>query len=172
MKTRAITVLCAVFVLGFAAAVHAQLIAGSPEDRAFTKIEQENNIDSRITLLLDFEKQFPQSKALSDVYRLLEECYQKKDDSAKIVEVGERAIKHNPDDVDALVNVSYNLGITQRQQLDKAAAYAQRAVDAVAKLRNQPAPPWIGDDQAWKQHLASREAFAKQILEYVKGARK
>jgi tetratricopeptide (TPR) repeat protein len=147
---------------------YGQLQAGSAEDKAFTKIEQEGALDAKITLLLDFEKQFPQSKVLPAVYRMLEEAYQQKNDTAKVIEVGERAIKYNPDDVDALVSVSYNLGVRQKQQLDKAAMYAQRAVDAIAKLKNQPAPPQFPDDQAWKQHLASQEQSAKGILEYVK----
>ena len=168
MKTRTTTILCVVFVLGLASSAHAQLIAGSPEDKAFTKIEQESNVDSKITLLLDYEKQFPQSKVLPDVYRMLEDAYTQKKDNAKVIEIGERAIKFNPEDVDALVNVSYILGITQRQQLDKASTYAQRAIDAIAKLRKQPAPSWMPDENAWKQHLDSRETVAKQILDYVK----
>jgi tetratricopeptide (TPR) repeat protein len=168
MKTRVITILSVVIVFGLASIAHAQLIAGSAEDKAFTKIEQERSADAKITLLLDFEKQFPQSKVLPEVYRMLEDSYQQKHDNAKIIEVGERAIKYNPDDVDALVNVSYILGITQRQQLDKASAYAQRAIDAIAKLRNTPAPSWMPDDNAWKNHLASRETVARQILDYVK----
>jgi hypothetical protein len=168
MKARVTTMLCVVIVFGLASIAHAQLIAGSPEDKAFTKIEQESNVDQKITLLLDFEKQFPQSKILPDVYRMLEDGYQQKHDNAKVVEVGERAIKLNPEDVDALVNVSYILGITQRQQLDKASTYAQRAIDVIAKLRNAPAPSWMPDDNAWKNHLASRETVARQILDYVK----
>ena len=96
MKTRTTTILCVVFVLGLASSAHAQLIAGSPEDKAFTKIEQESNVDSKITLLLDYEKQFPQSKVLPDVYRMLEDAYTQKKDNAKVIEIGERAIKFNP----------------------------------------------------------------------------
>jgi len=168
MKTRVTTMLCVVFVFGLMSTTYAQIKAGSPEDKAFTKIEQETNLDAKLALLLEYEKQFPQSNVLPAIYRMLEEAYQQKNDTAKVVEVGERAIKYNPEDVDALVNVSYILGIKQRQQLDKAAAYAQRALDAVAKLKNQPAPPQFSDDQAWKQHLAGREQLARQILEYVK----
>ena len=166
MKTRVITTLCAGFVLGLASVAHAQLLAGSPEDKAFTKIEHEGDQDSKIALLLDFEKQFPQSKALSDVYRMLEECYTQKKDTGKVIEVAERAIKHDPNDVDALLKVSYNLGI-QKQQLDKAVAYAQRAMDAIAKMKSGP-PPQFSDAQQWQSQLASMEQSAQQILDYVK----
>src|SRR5262245_23462717 len=167
MKTRVITTLCVVFVLGLASTAHAQLLAGSPEDKAFTKIEQEGNIDSKITLLLDFEKQFPQSKVLSEVYALLQEAYTQKNDVPKVIEVGERAIRYNPEDVDALLKVSRNLGM-QKQQLDKAVAYAQKAVDTVAKWKTQPAPSQFASDQDWKQHLASMDQYARSILDYVK----
>src|SRR5262245_982225 len=136
MKTRVITtlsvaVLCLVSLLSNA---HAQLIAGSPEDKAFTKIEQEGNSDAKIALLLEFERQFPQSKILSEVYAMLEEAYLQKNDPAKIIEVGERAIKYNPKDVDSLLKVSRNLGM-QKQQLDKAVAYAQKAMDTIAEWK-------------------------------------
>jgi tetratricopeptide (TPR) repeat protein len=168
MKTRVTTMLCVVFVFGLASTAHAQLIAGSPEDKAFTEIEHESNLDNKITLLLDYEKQFPQSKVLTPIYSMLEDAYQQKRDAAKVIEVGERALKYNPNDVDALVNVSYNLGIAQRKELDKAVTYAQRAIDAIAKLKNQPPPPGFSDEQVWKQHLAGREQTAHQILDYVK----
>jgi tetratricopeptide (TPR) repeat protein len=168
MKTRVTTMLCVVFVFGLVSTAYAQLIAGSPEDKAFTKIEQEGNLDAKITLLLDYEKQFPQSKVLTAIYTMLGDAYQQKNDTAKVIEIGERAIKYNPEDIDALVTVSYNLGIRQKQQLDKAATYAQKAVDVIAKLKSQPAPAQFSDDGAWKQHLTSQEQLARQILDYVK----
>ena len=167
MKTRVITTLCVVFVLGLVTSGSAQLIANSPEDKAFTKIEHENNLEAKIVLLLDFERQFPKSKALSDVYRMLSEAYQEKNDAAKIIEIGERAIKFNPEDVDALLKVSRNLGM-RKQELDKAVTYAQRAVDRIHKMKDESAPPEFSDEAQWKKHLASLEQYAEGVLNYVK----
>jgi hypothetical protein len=172
MKTRATTVLCVVFVFALGSTALAQLKAGSAEDKAFTKIEQEANADAKVALLLDYEKQFPTSKALTLVYSMLEDAYQQKRDTAKVIEVGERAIKFNPDDIDALVNVSYGYMLSPgAQQMEKAGEYAQRAIDAVAKLKSQPPPPQFPDEKVWKEHLANREQYAKQILDHVKATK-
>src|SRR5215831_19927856 len=92
MKTRVILTLCVVFVLGVASAASAQatLIAGSPEDKAFTAAMAAQG-DAKINLLLDFEKQFPSSKALADVYNVLIDSYAQKNDKVKVAEVGEKA---------------------------------------------------------------------------------
>ena len=76
MKTKVILTLCLVFVLALASTAKAQLVAGSPEDKAFEKIVAENNPDAKMTLLLDYEKQFPQSKVLPDIYIMLMTIYQ------------------------------------------------------------------------------------------------
>ena len=78
MKTRVILTLCVVFVWGLVSFANAQVVAGSPEDKAFQKIDAENNVDAKITLLLDFEKQFPQSKALREAYLQLVQLYQER----------------------------------------------------------------------------------------------
>src|SRR5438876_11774213 len=91
MKTRVILTLCVVFVWGLVSIANAQVVAGSPEDKAFQKIDAEkNNVDAQIALLLDFEKQFPQSKSLREAYLQLVQIYQQKGDSAKIIEYGEK----------------------------------------------------------------------------------
>src|SRR5437867_2143956 len=55
---------------------------GSFEDAALKKIESENNADTRLALLLDFEKQFPKSKLLLEVYQYMIQIYQQKNDRA------------------------------------------------------------------------------------------
>jgi len=165
MKTTVITTSCVAFVLGLLSTAHAQLIAGSPEDKAFTKIEQEGNLDTKIGLLLDFEKQFPQSKALVEVYKLLAGAYEQKNDLVKTVEAGEKALKIDPENVDVLLKVAVNLG-KQGRDLDKAVAYAQKAVDTLAKNKTAP-PPLQYTDAQWKQRNADLEPYAKQILAYV-----
>ena len=166
MKTRVILTLCVVFVMGLATTAYAQLIAGSPEDAAYTKIVGENNPDAKTTLLLDFEKQFPQSRVLPDIYVMLMTMYQQKNDTAKSNDYGEKAIKIDAENVTALIAVSRNYSI-ERKNLDKAVQYAQKAIDVTAKMKTQPPPPNYTPDQ-WKAYIESTEQAAKSMLAYAK----
>jgi ankyrin len=66
--------------------------AGSPEDTAFKKIEAETDTDARLGLLLDFEKQFPKSTLLLEVYQGLIQIYQEKNDQPKVSGVREKLV--------------------------------------------------------------------------------
>ena len=165
MKTRVMLTLCGVFVLGVASIASAQatLIAGSPEDKAFTAAMAAQG-DAKINLLLDFEKQFPTSKALPDVYNELITGYNQKNDQAKVAEIGEKAVRVDPDNFTALVALSRNYGLTKKN-LTKAVEYAQHAVDVLAKKKTEPR---YSEDQAWKSYLDSTEASAKANLVWIK----
>ena len=167
MKTKVILTLCFVFVLALASTAMAQLIAGSPEDKAFEKIVAENNPDAKMTLLLDYEKQFPQSKALSDVYIMQLTIYQQKNDAAKVIDVGEKAIKIDGENLTALLAVSRNYSL-ERKNLDRAIQYAQKAVDTVAKMKSLPTPPQYSSADQWKEYLEGMDSTAKSILAYAK----
>ena len=166
MKTKVILTLCVVFGLGLVGVANAQttLIAGSPEDRAYTAAMSATTNDSKIALLLDFEKQFPTSKALPDIYVALIGAYVQNNDKAKIDEVGERAIKADPENFMALMAVSRNYAI-EKKNLDRAVQYAQRAVDVLAKKKGEAR---YKEDEAWKAYLDSTENAAKQNLAYAK----
>src|SRR5215475_11126878 len=107
MKTRVTLTLCVVFVWGLVSNVFAQVRAGSPEDKAFQKIDAEANPDAKITLLLDFEKQFAQSKSLREAYLQLVELYQQKNNSPKIIEYSEKILKVDPTNLPALLKATY-----------------------------------------------------------------
>jgi ankyrin repeat protein len=68
---------------GAAAPAAAQPPAAGPEDAAMKKIESETNPDSRLALLLDFEKEYPKSRLLVDVYQYMVQIYQQKNDEPK-----------------------------------------------------------------------------------------
>src|SRR5713101_7263050 len=91
MKTRVILTLCVVFVWGLVSNANAQVIAGSPEDKAFQKIDAENSVDSKVALLLDFERQFQQSKSVREAYLQLIQIYQQKNDQMKVIQYCEKA---------------------------------------------------------------------------------
>ena len=166
MKTRVILTLCVVFVVGLVPSAYAQLVAGSPEDAAYTKIVAENNPDAKTTLLLEFEKTFPQSRVLPEIYVMLMTIYQQKNDMVKANDFGERAIKLDAENITALLAVSRNYSI-EHKNLDKAVQYAQKAVDVSEKLKAQPPPPNYTPDQ-WKSYIDNTEQAAKSMLAYAR----
>src|SRR5437868_15024763 len=106
MKTKVVVTLCVVFVWGLVSIANAPVQAGSPEDKAFQKIDAENNPDAKVALLQQFEKEFPQSKALREAYLQLVQIYQQKNDSPKIIEYSEKTIKLDPNNLVALLTVT------------------------------------------------------------------
>jgi hypothetical protein len=169
MKTRVILTLCVVFVLGLVSNANAQatLVAGSPQDKAYTAAMAEQNLDKKIDLLLNFEKQFPDSKALPDIYVSLIDAYRQKNDNAKINEVGEKAIKADPENFTALMAVSRNYAI-EKKNLVVAVQYAQKAVEVLTKRKTESR---YNEDAQWKAYLDSIENAAKANLNYVKSVK-
>lgn len=165
MKTRLFSLACISLMLVFAATANAQIKAGSDEDKAMRKILAEKNADSRIPLLVDFEKQFPQSKVLSDVYMMLVDIYNDKKDTAKVAEYGEKVIKVDPQNVTAYVTVS-RIYAMERKNLDVAVSYAQKAVENAEKMKTQPAQSNYTDAE-WKQLIKDNEEAAKGQLNYA-----
>jgi tetratricopeptide (TPR) repeat protein len=169
MKTKSVVTLCVALVLGVVSTANAQLVAGSPEDQAYTKIMAEMDADARAALLLDFEKSFPQSRVLPDIYVMLMTIYQQKNDTAKAVDFGEKAIKLDGKNVTALLAVARNYSI-ERKNLDRAVEYAQTALDTVEQMKTQPAPPQYTEQQ-WKEYIQSNEQVARSMLAYAQSLR-
>ena len=169
MKTGVLFWVCFV-LLAVAATANAQLVAGSEEDKLYQQIEEASDVNSKLELCLDFEKQFPESKVVSDIYVMLMEIYRQRNDVPKLIEFGEKAIKVEPENVSALMTVARTYGIEGRN-LDRAVQYAQRAVDATARMKNEPPPPQYSDAQ-WQQYIASTESSAQGILGYVRSLRR
>jgi tetratricopeptide (TPR) repeat protein len=161
--------MCASLVLIFAVTANAQLKANSDEDKAFRKISAEKNPDAQIPMLLDFEKNFPQSKALPDVYLMLVDIYSDKKDTAKVTEYGEKAIKADPQNVTALVQVS-RVYAMERKNLDVAVSYAEKAVENVDKMKKEPVPSNYTDAE-WKQLIKDNEEAAQGQLNYAKAVK-
>jgi tetratricopeptide (TPR) repeat protein len=172
MKTKVILTMCVVFVWGLVSSVFAQVQAGSPEDKAFQKIDAESSPDGKIALLMDFEKQFPQSKALREAYLQLLQIYQDKNDQAKIIEYGEKAIKVDPGNVVALLTASRAYSLDGKNaSVDRAITYAQRALDECGKLKNGP-PQQGYTDKDWKAYVSQNEDLAKNYLSYAKSLKR
>ena len=172
MKTRVIVTLCVVFVWGLVSFANAQVVAGSPEDKAFQKIDSENNPDSKINMLLAFEKDFPQSKALREAYLQLVELYQAKNNSPKVIEYSEKVLKMDPNNLAALLKATYALSLDGKNaSLDRAIQYGQKAMDEITKMKSGPPQQGYTDDQ-WKQYINDNEALAKNYLSYAKSLRR
>jgi hypothetical protein len=169
MKTKVVLALCVVFVLGLVFSASAQLKANGPEDKAFSAIEDEKSPAARLQLLIDFEKNFPASEVLPTVYLMLMNIYKDRNDTAKVNEFGEKTIKSDPENIDALMAVSRNYAMA-KTNLDRAVQYAQRAVDAGVKKRGTVPPPNYTAAQ-WKQYLDSLEQSARGLLVYAKGVK-
>ena len=172
MKTKVILTLCVVFVWGLVSNANAQVVAGSPEDKAFQKIDAENSADGKIALLLDFEKQFPQSKAIREAYLQLVQIYQQKNDQAKVIEFGEKALKTDPANIEAMLAVTRAYSLDGKNaSLEKAIQLAQKAIDQLGKMKAQPAQQGKTDEQ-WKQYIDSNDQLAKTYLSYAQSLRR
>jgi hypothetical protein len=168
MKTKVIATLCVVFVWGLVAIAHAQVQAGSPEDKAFQRIDSENNVEAKVTLLVAFEKEFPQSKTLREVYLQLMQIYQQKNDQAKIIEFGEKVIKLDAENLVGLLTVARAYSMDGKPaSLDRAIQFSQKAVDVTARLKAQPPQQGYTDEQ-WKQYIETNDQLAKSYLAYAK----
>src|SRR5438128_1130206 len=152
MKTRLVITACVAVVFGLASFANAQLKAGSPEEAAYEKIEAEKNKDTKLALVLDFEKQFAavNQKVMANVFIMAMEIYSEKDNKPKIAEYGDKAIAKDPDNVSALLQVSRNYTL-ERTNLQKAVEYAEKAKALVAAMRKDPVPLGQTEDQykAW-----------------------
>jgi hypothetical protein len=77
MKLTAI-VASIVFCLLLSLTSTAQVKAGSSENQLFDEIASEANPDSKLDLIASFEKQFPGSRILANVYLLGVDVYRQK----------------------------------------------------------------------------------------------
>ena len=172
MKTKVILTMCVVFVWGLVSLANAQVKAGSPEDKAFQKIDAESNNDGKINLLLEFEKQFPQSPALREAFLQLLQLYSVKNESPKVIEYSEKALKLEPTNIIALLTATRAYSLDGKQaSLDRAIQYGQKAEAEIAKLKSGPPQQGYTDDQ-WKQYITDNEQLAKNYLSYARALKR
>jgi len=144
----------------------AQVIAGTDEDKLFQQIVTASNADAKLQLLVDFDKRFPQSKVLPDVYLMAIDLYRKKNDRTKILEYGEKTLKVDQNNITAMMALSRNYAL-EGKNLDRAVQLGEQAVRLIETMKTQSTPPRFTDSQ-WKTYLQSTEGAAKTILEYAK----
>lgn len=142
-----------------------QVRAGTPEYRLFEQISAEMNPDTKIELIMSFEKEFPQSKILARVYLMAVDVYRARQDRGKINEYGEKALQLDDTNITAMMVLARNYAI-ETKNLDRAVNLAQRAVDHVEVLRKEPLPTGYSATQ-WNDYLKTTSESAEQILRYV-----
>jgi hypothetical protein len=172
MKTKVIVTVCVVFVWGLVSFAHAQVVAGSPEDKAFQKIDAEGSPDGKISLLLAFEKEFPQSRALREALLQLLQLYQQKNDSAKTIEYSEKVLKMDPVNLVALLTATRAYSMEGKPaSLDRAIQYGTKAEAEIVKMKSGPPQQGYTDEQ-WKQYVSDNESLAKNYLSYARALKR
>ena len=143
-----------------------QITAGSDEDKMFQTLSAETDSEVKLQHLMDYEKQFPQSKALTNIYLMAIDIYREKEDQDHIIEYGEKVLNLDQNNVTALMILSRNYAI-QGRDIDRAIELAGRAVDVIGRMKTQPRPTSYTEAR-WKDYLQVTEAAAQSILEYTK----
>src|SRR5262245_59238190 len=125
----------------------------------------ERVVENKLKLLLNFEKAYPNSRQLAEIYTSLMDIYIKRSGTTKASEYGEKALKKNPKDVVALVQYSRLHALLG--DLGKAIEFAEEAVSAAAAMKTQTAPSTY-NASSWQTWVASLESNAKTNLTWVR----
>ena len=92
-----------------------QIIAGTAEDKMFQRITAATHPDAKLQTLIDFEKQFPHSKVLPDVFLMIIDLHRQKGDRLKVIEYGEKVLKLDERNVTAMMVLARNYAIEEKQ---------------------------------------------------------
>jgi tetratricopeptide (TPR) repeat protein len=167
--------LCVCFALGCAVALEAQqqddglskITAGSAEDKAFMAVKRATTPEAQIEAILDFEKRFPKSSALASMYTTMLGIYLQKNDTAKLIEIGEKVIKLDAKNMTALLALSRGYALGETPNVEKAKAFADQANALLTELRAKPPQPGFSESE-WKAWLKQNDESVGPWVEYVK----
>ena len=158
-----------VLSLTFTANAAAQLIAGTPQDQLFGEIVDAPNLDERLEKAMQFEREYPDSVVIVQIYTMIMNVYNQQQESAPAIEYGEKALAADEGNIEALITLTYNLALT-RQDLPLAIEYGQRAVEAIEAMRSEePRPGYT--PESWAQYADSLDASAQGYLNYAETIR-
>ncbi|HEV2419698.1 MAG TPA: hypothetical protein VGX94_18020 [Terriglobia bacterium] len=116
------------------------------ETQAYEAIEKELDPDKQLQLVQSFEKQFPKSVLLSDVYFMAGGAAERKNDVPDALKYGEESLKLQPDNLRSLILVAGLLPLPQAlqgtddqkaQQLTAAEDDANRALQLLPNITRQ-----------------------------------
>ncbi|HUY12690.1 MAG TPA: tetratricopeptide repeat protein [Terriglobia bacterium] len=126
------------------------------EVKAAQKIQAELDPDQTIQLVQDFEKKYPNSPILTDLYFFAANAYQQKNDVQKSIEYGEKSLKIQPNNLRSLVLLTTLLPQPQDMQgsdQDKDNKLKETETDAnksLQLLQTLQKPATTPDDQFQK----------------------
>jgi hypothetical protein len=142
-----------------------------PEFTDYQRASNERNMFTRIKLLTSFEKKYPRSVILPDVYGDLVDLYIAKGDPSTAMMYGDKLVELRPDDVRALVKVSQAYGLAQIN-LRESRRYAEKAVATAAKMKTlsysaRPAEYRTYKEAEWVSEVNTLNTSAKDNLHWV-----
>jgi hypothetical protein len=137
-----------------------------PEFSAFQEISRESNIDRKLALLLAFEKNFPASPALPNIYTTLMNVYVVKGNARGAMDYGEKMLRLDTNNVNTLLQVSRTYTLLQTNA-PKALEYAEKAATIAARNKTLPAQNGL-DAATWRQWTATMDTSAQANLAWVK----
>lgn len=141
----------------------AQVIAGSPEDKAYQAISRETDARKRIDLLNAFVKNFPNSPDMAQIYEFYANSYRELSDANKEIEYAEKSLslRKNPE---LMVMLGRVLAI-KGENLPQALQSIKDGIALADKIKDNP-PPGISQAE-WRRAQESVKATGKQLLDYA-----
>jgi tetratricopeptide (TPR) repeat protein len=128
----------------------------------FSGVYQVKDAGKRAALLVKFAQAFPDSVYANQALGVAATAYQEAQNTPKMLEIANGVLAKDPNDVGTLLLLSDYYG-ENGEQLDKAEAYAKKAVTA---LETAAKPEGATDDQ-WAQQKALQKGLALSSLGQV-----
>ena len=142
--------------------------AGTPEDKALTAINSEQDAQKRLVMYQDFLQQFASNPAAVAYGNWqLSQYYQTNGDLQKAAEYGDKAVTGAPHNLDILVSqVTVGQGLKDSARMFKYAVQGGDVFDSIAK---QPKPADVSDEQ-FAQKVASEKEENQSSYDFFESA--
>ncbi|MDD5541640.1 MAG: hypothetical protein PHX83_00520 [Acidobacteriia bacterium] len=151
------------FAVGREPLLRAQVIAGSPEDKAYQAISNETDAKKRLELLDAFVKNFPKTTDLSQIYEFYAITYRELNNADKEIEYSEKSLALRPDS-QLMLMLGRVLSI-KGDDLPRAIQTIKDASALAQKVKDNP-PPGVSPKD-WMQAQTEVMANSKPLLDYA-----
>jgi tetratricopeptide (TPR) repeat protein len=152
-----------IFFLGRDILMPAQVVAGSPEDKAYQAIARETDARKRVDLLNTFLKNFPKTADLAQIYEYYAISYRELSDTDKEIDYSEKSLALRPDP--QLMLMLGRVLAVKGEDLPHAIQTIRDAAALADKMKNN-LPPGVSPKD-WSQTQAEVAANAKPLLDYA-----
>lgn len=142
--------------------------AGTPEDKALTAINAEQDAQKRVAMYQDFLQQFASNPAAVAYGNWqLSQFYQTSGDLQKAAEYGDKAVAGAPHNLDILLSqVTIAQGLKDNARMFK---YAVQGGDVFNAIARQPKPADVSDEQ-FAHTIASEKEESQSSYEFFESA--